>query len=70
MAQYNIPEPPNTSDPKRISAYLSSLCGEYLPHILRNIDEDNLSEDIVALIKGFDQRLQRIEKELGITGQE
>lgn len=70
MAKFNL-SAPNTSDPRRISAFLCTLCEEYLPHVLSNIDEDNLSEEIVQMINNLDERLQRIERLLeGKTGQE
>lgn len=70
MAKFNL-SAPNTSDPRRISAFLCTLCEEYLPHVLSNIDEDNLSEEIVTTLNELKEKVDSIEAMLkNITGQE
>lgn len=60
MPKYNIPSPPNTSDPKRISNYLGVLVDEYLPYMFNNVDEENLSENILIALQVLTDKVQEL----------
>lgn len=64
MPGYNIPSPPNTSDPKKISNYLTVLVDEYLPYMFNNIDEENLSENILNAIQNLTKKVEELQNSL------
>lgn len=56
-------EPPSTSDPRKLSAFLSEQ-SEYLRYIFSNIGTENLSEELYELIVNISNRLGAIEEKL------
>lgn len=56
-------EPPRTSDPRKISDYLSAQ-SEHLRELFSNIGIENLSEELYELILGMSDKLDVIEETL------
>ena len=56
-------DPPNTSDPRKISNYLGEQ-NEHLKYLFSNIGTENLSEELYELIQGMLKTIDEIQSTL------
>ncbi len=59
MAGFNIGTPPSTSDPKKISNYLSEL-HEQLRYMFMYLDEENMSEDLLNRLQSIENSIKSL----------